>query len=461
MKSLLAHGGPLARAQGVKSPSVLRYVHEHYDLKMEARPVSAATAEQRQQKSFTMVHSRDQEYAEEEQGNVKRQRIEEDEKKEEEELQSMLEANANYNMAPVSVPPQQEQEESLHDLIEQNEWDRVVAKVQELRRQAQEEEKIPELHAERECIPDTKGFTPLQCALEAEADAHVISALVDAYTIKDRHDFFKHPLFRACLYIRDPACLEKMLYFAPEAVVEKEDDMSVFHVLLQFTPSLQLLEHMAHVWADQRNVNLSTAWTEIVSDKDDTGMLPLHYAIQEHAESDVILKLLGEYPASALVEAEDGLSPLHMAVFHGCSYPVLKALVEQSVGAISARKGPGKATPLHLLFHVDQKDKWLVENQVDECMSPSKMAWFLIQKHAVHAKENFGVKKSCKKERARALVMMKDGGNFTVVERVKELEDELNKAHTCREYQELRKLREEFETRILRCREFPKIDFDA
>ena len=54
------------------------------------------------------------------------------------------------------------------------------------------------------------------------------------------------------------------------------------------------------------------------------GMLPIHYAIQHHASSDVVLKLLEEYPNSAVEmhspePPKPPLSTIDQAVFHGCS----------------------------------------------------------------------------------------------------------------------------------------------
>lgn len=340
---------------------------------------------------------KDQEIMDEEQENAKRQRIDEAAKNEEEQLEAVLKTYAeNGPQAAVH----QQGEESLHDLIKNHEWDRVVSMVEELRRKHKLGKEIPELHGKREVIPGIDGFTPLQCALNDKAEPKVINALVDTHTVRDRNEFLPIPLLRACEYIQDTQCIEKILYFHPEAVLEKQDGMSVFHVVLQNNPPLDLVEHLAQTWAEQKGVDFSTAWTKILEDRDDSGMLPLHYAIQEHASSQVILKLLGEYPGSAFKEVDcNGLSPVHVAVYRGCSQDVLEKLVEHCAGAISARKGADKTTPLHLLFHVDNKNRWLNNVKTPPgIMPPRKMAWCLIQKHAKHAQQKFGAKKADEKQ---------------------------------------------------------------
>lgn len=356
---------------------------------------------------------------------------------------------------------------SLHDLITESKWDELVSRVLELRRNAPKDEKILELHEQSE---EFLGLTPLQRALQAVADAQVISSLVDTHTVKDRNELLNmNPLLKACEYLRDPECIQTILRYNPEAILDKQDGLSVFHVILQAQPPLQLVEYMVQVWARQKSVDENVAWKEILSDRDDGGMLPIHYAIQEHADSDVVLKLLQEYPGSA-TETIDGtrssLSTAHMAVFHGCSYKVLKALVEQGAGPLFDNRGSNnrtkKDTPLHLLFHIDNQKRWLVdEPQAPGVMSPYKMAWFLIMRYAQQKKTSFGSKKANAKDEAYTLVFkVKGQGNYTVAERAKELVHALEGITTTQGYRELFNICGDFENIIARHREFPRIDFD-
>ena len=159
-------------------------------------------------------------------------------------------------------------------------------------------------------------------------------------------------------------------------------------------------------------------------------------------------------------------------------FPVLKALLEQGTGAISRNRGPrkptksrrqtkrraeSKDTPLHLLFHPEKKSRWIRDGQAPSgIMSPYKMAWYLIQKHAHHFKEQLGAKsKADPKARAKDLIHKTIGdGNQTIMDRAKMLEKEISsdyKVHR-QQYAELTTILKDFES-IYRGYELPKIDF--
>ena len=42
--------------------------------------------------------------------------------------------------------------------------------------------------------------------------------------------------------------------------------MSVFHIILQEKPPLELVEYMVQVWAEQKGVDVRDAWNEILRD---------------------------------------------------------------------------------------------------------------------------------------------------------------------------------------------------
>ena len=353
--------------------------------------------------------------------------------------------------------------------------------IRELRAKHEQGERIPELHIRRNDF----GVTPLQAALdEADVPAGVINALLDAHTVRDEpphalvdpndtsvRDWYV-PLLRACQNIRDDECIRRIIDHDPSAILKKEYDpnhseWSVFHVILQKQPSLALADYMAQVWAEQKGIDIDNACNDIVRDRDAYGMLPIHYAIQEHAPTNVTLRLLEKYPDSAAESIDGtrtGLSTLHMAVFHGCSFEVLKELCEQAPGKISDNRAvcrKTKDTPLHLLFHVDNKSRWLRDQAPPGIMPSYKMAWYLIQKFAKHLKSMGAKRKAGPKVQAMNLVdKIKDEGNYTVFERLLDMDEELEKYHNSRDYEEFTKLKEEIQRSVLGGLAFPQINFE-
>lgn len=306
-------------------------------------------------------------------------------------------------------------DESLHSLISKKKWDCVLERVQQLRTQHEEEERIPELH---ETEP-TLLMTPLYAALiasEHAAPASVIDALVDSHTIQDSHDFLPNPLLSACAIAHSEPAITRILQYHPTLVLEKDDnEMHVLHVVLQTQPTLELVHLLVTTWArEASNMSVGAAWTQLLSTYDGHGVLPIHYAIEYHADTSVILTLVEKYPSSArmTLQADPDISTVHHAAFHSCSFPVLKALLHH-YGPLklgdAGNQRQKKDTPLHLLFHPDVQEQWLTTTTTNKNMSRYKMAWYLIQQYSTTLKHDFGVKKGNKAEQAHKLVFSIQG----------------------------------------------------
>jgi hypothetical protein len=253
-------------------------------------------------------------------------------------------------------------EESLFDLISNKHWNKVIQGVEELRARYSERERIPELH---ETEP-TFHMTPLYAALmrEHEAPVSVIHALLDSFTIQDEHDFLQNPLLSACAIKHSEPVITRMLEYKPSLILATEDSsMTFLHILLQNQPSLTLVELLVSTWARESNIhNMDTAWKRLLSMYDGHGVLPIHYAIEFHANDAVIVQLLEKYPESARMSLADDVdvSTVHHAAFHGCSYVVLKTLLQHygplKLGDVGKSQTNKKDTPLHLLFHPEAQD---------------------------------------------------------------------------------------------------------
>ena len=96
---------------------------------------------------------------------------------------------------------------------------------------------------------------------------------------------------------------------------------------------------------------LSTLDTELIRNRDDSGMLPIHIACQTNTSVDV-LATLGEMDSATLQIADfSGALPIHLLCGSGAAaeFACVRYLVEQGgVGTLSARNHEG-ALPLHIL----------------------------------------------------------------------------------------------------------------
>jgi hypothetical protein len=236
--------------------------------------------------------------------------------------------------------------------------------------------------------------------------------LVDKHTVTQRvpgvADF---PLHWACASkTLSFGTIEMILDLHPEAILATSDvdpeNGNPIHIILQHKPPLKLIDKMVEVWADQSDTDEDESWRRTLSKVVIDEMLPLHVALQNKAPTDLILKMIEKYPDSITEEIKsNGLPPLHVAAFNGCSLEVLKALLKHASGMIGSKRGEWGNTPLHLLFHLDHKDRWVKKEE--GMMPPHEMVRHLIKTHAFHLETMNGKVKGVNNgpaKRAEALV---------------------------------------------------------
>lgn len=94
---------------------------------------------------------------------------------------------------------------------------------------------------------------------------------------------------------------------------------------------------------------------DVLKAKDLQARLPLHAAIEYHAPEDVILFLIQSYEDACTSANVEGYTPLHCAAFNGCTAKVLWRLLNHSAGTVLWKTSKDGWTPLHVLFHEDNK----------------------------------------------------------------------------------------------------------
>ena len=96
---------------------------------------------------------------------------------------------------------------------------------------------------------------------------------------------------------------------------------------------------------------LSTLGIELIHNRDDSGMLPIHFACQVNAPVEVLSLLTEMDPTTLQIADYSGALPMHSLFYsdHPVEYASVQYLVEQSgVGTLAARNQDG-AMPLHVL----------------------------------------------------------------------------------------------------------------
>jgi hypothetical protein len=322
-------------------------------------------------------------------------------------------------------------ETTLHELLLEKDWSNVMTIVENLRKRAGNN-RIPELDVLNEF-----DLTPLLHALDpfCAAPSPVVKILTDTYTVRQPHPEGDLPLHLVCDSKKTENTILKILNLYPEAILQDavSQEGNAFHVILQHKPPLKLIDYMVQVWAKQsREDDDNSCWKRILSSRGPDGMLPLHVAVQNRAPNDVILKMIEKYPASVTAEiTKNKLPTLHVAAFNGCSLEVLTALLKEAPGKIEYKAGDEKETPLHLLFHVDTKERWRQEKA--GMLPRHDMARYLIKTHANHYLKNLIPKSRAPAvnpmDRAKRLVMnIKSNSKYTVLEMAKELRERLSPA---------------------------------
>jgi hypothetical protein len=331
---------------------------------------------------------------------------------------------------------------ALHELLEAKKWDESMIMIQNLRR-LNGTARIPELD-----VHNPWEMTPLVYALESVPGApdRVVEILVDTYTATQEFFGNKFPIHIACASkTLTHETIEKVLTSYPEAILKKtEHGENPVHIILQHKPPLKLFDTMVEVWAGQKGTDEDESWRTLLRTPGNDGMLPLHIAIQYKAPTDLILKMIEKYPDNVTKEIKlNRLPALHVAAYNGCSFEVLKSLLEHAPGIIGSKRGQEQNTPLHLLFILDHKERW-VEHE-EGMMPPHEMARHLLFTHAYRLENINGRVKKGEKfspgKRAQKLVCETlNKEKATVLDYASQLKDNLFPASS-----ELRKLLEELE----------------
>jgi hypothetical protein len=268
---------------------------------------------------------------------------------------------------------------ALHELLEERKWDEAIIMVESLR-MLNGTARIPELDVHfGDSVP-----TPLVYALLVYAPDQLIMILVDEYTATQQYKG-QWLLHMAC---SSPTLswgtIKTILNLYPEAILkttEDEEKVNAFDIILQKKPPLAVFDTMVKVWADQKGIGEHERWTTFLRIPGTDGMLPLHAAIQHHAPTDLILKMIETYPDNVTKGIEsNGYPALHIAAFNGCSLEVLMSLLEHAPGIIGSQRGDDKDTPLHLLLDPSGKERW-VKNEKG-MIPPHEMVRHLIHAHA-------------------------------------------------------------------------------
>ena len=189
-----------------------------------------------------------------------------------------------------------------------------------------------------------------------------------------------------------------------------DEDVEILHCMLNQKAELDVITPMVEERAKESNMSMDDAWIAMLSAPDEFGQLALHVAIQEHAPSDVIVKLIEKYPGAVTVKRDaDKLTPLHIAAYRGCTLPVLTALLKEAAGSIlvQTKGADDRNTPLHLVFHPDTKSLW--EKPEPDFVPMDDVARYIIKTHAMHFKRlNKKVKGETPVQRAKKLLKTKN-----------------------------------------------------
>jgi len=217
-------------------------------------------------------------------------------------------------------------------------------------------------------------YLPLHRAIQHGAPYHLIKELVDEYTAGCSvlcHD--EMPLQTACGYPRhvwrqvqdlryDTEWEEVILLLMQKNPAAIDTNKSTaLHVLLEYNPSLALVEKMIDIHFSNNNTNVS-----LLEMRDEQNQLPLHVAVERVVSTDVVLKILQSYPVAATcTRAHDGALPLHCAVLFGCSGNVLARIIIAFPDALLHTEN-SENTPLHILFHMEKNtDRWNIGDKSD------------------------------------------------------------------------------------------------
>ena len=125
-----------------------------------------------------------------------------------------------------------------------------------------------------------------------------------------------------------------------------EGNSTPFHLLLEHSPPVDLVQYIIeHAPPPESQGQPVEKKTDI------QGRLPIHIALDNDADSDVIMCLLKRYKECVKIKQEDPeCLLLHLAASRGCSEKVLLFLLKEYPDALVIT-GAHKDTPFHLVFY--------------------------------------------------------------------------------------------------------------
>ena len=271
----------------------------------------------------------------------------------------------------------------IHNLIDKKEWDAIVSWI-ELQKGRRE---IPELR-----VHNDFGMDALEYGIRVSAPLKVIRAMLkaDSGLVKTSQDLLPLHVACGCSELQEDVILY-LLGRYPEAVLEaaRDDKQStIFHIVLENKPSLELITKMVEAWAKCSNMSVDDSWTTILSQRDTHTYLPLHVAIENHAPDNVILEIIRKNLHAVIDKSKEGsVTPLHCVATSLCTLPVLTELLRYGTGAVSTETKweDGKCTPLHFLFNPKDdhvKSLWR-QTEYGDLLPPQTIARYFIKSHSL------------------------------------------------------------------------------
>ena len=228
-------------------------------------------------------------------------------------------------------------------------------------------------------VDEVFGYSVLVKALNINAPFRVVQAMVwaDVDLVKQRHGILDDklhnlPIHVACNLVdatngnklslsRFPErqdCIQLIMNTYKEGLWQTSDeDTFALHYLLQYKPPAYLVLDMLACYQQV----FPTSIKNILCTIDSKGQTPIHIALQNHAPTETIEALLrNEYRGKDVLRMGDGNKyfPLHMAVFNGCTAPVLDMLLTR-VGDMYNYNNGNKMSALELAFARDSEPRWM------------------------------------------------------------------------------------------------------
>jgi ankyrin repeat protein len=171
---------------------------------------------------------------------------------------------------------------------------------------------------------DKQGAVPLHIALQRKLPSDIILFLIDKEVgaVRTREaSTLMYPLHIAARAGADPIVLDEIAAIYPQAIdtVDSKGN-TIFHVACTFRQiSIDFATHL-----------LDKCDPDTVRKVNDDQSLPLHVAVQHRASWPVLQLLIDLYPEALLLKDKKGNIPLHLAFQTNTEMPVLVRLAQQN-----------------------------------------------------------------------------------------------------------------------------------